>query len=57
MTTKHKRVSQKLIEILFPRSCAERYQFRVALAKNKRAAARLRRAAQSVERAMAEPAK
>ena len=52
MNRKAKKVSQRLIELLFPRTCAERYQFRVALAKNKRAASRLERAAR---RAQTEP--
>lgn len=48
---KRKHLSQRLIELIFPRSCAERYEFRVALAKNKRSATRLERAAARLERA------
>lgn len=52
MKTKRKTASQRLIELLFPRTCAERHEFRVALARNRRAAARLERAARN---ARAEP--
>ena len=54
MKTKRKTASQRLIELLFPRTCAERHEFRLALAKNRREAARLRRAAHSFERTFAE---
>ncbi len=47
MKTKRKTASQRLIELLFPRTCAERHEFRVALARNRRAAARLERAARN----------
>lgn len=50
---KRKHLSQRLIELIFPRSCAERYEFRVALAKNKRSATRLERTAKQVAVAVA----
>lgn len=52
MKLKRKPLSQRMIELIFPRSCAERYEFRVAMAKNRRAAQRLRRAAQAVEQSV-----
>lgn len=50
---KRKKLGQRIIEAIFPRSCAERFGFRLALAKNRREAARLRRAALRVERELA----
>jgi hypothetical protein len=54
---KRKHLSQRLIELIFPRSCAERYEFRVALAKNKRSATRLERTAKQVAVAVADGGK
>lgn len=47
---KQKKLRDRVIETLFPRSCAERFEFRVAMAKNRRESRRLERAAQEIGR-------
>lgn len=48
MNAKPKTFREKLLELIAPRTCRERREFRVALAKNRRSASRLERAAKAM---------
>lgn len=48
MSAKKKTFRERLLELLAPRTCRQRREFRIALAKNRRSAARLQRAAKTL---------
>lgn len=48
MNAKQKTFREKLLELIAPRTCRERREFRIAMAKNRRSAARLQRAAKTL---------
>lgn len=48
MNTKSKTLREKLMELIAPRTCRERREFRIAMARNRREAARLERTAKTL---------
>lgn len=48
MNAKARTLAQKIMELIAPRTCRQRREFRVALAKNRRSASRLERAAKAM---------
>lgn len=48
MNARKKTLRERIMELVAPRNCRERREFRVAMAKNRRSASRLERAAKAM---------